>query len=275
MFLRFKSFISLALVIFAGASIVSAQETTGKKDEKKTEAPQTINNKDAIKLATADSVVESTIVIYAFPTGRDILNQIRKTTIERGKTSFTKPDGSTENATFRRWILRAPTLEKEKVRLDQDFPSTRFSLVYNGEKTFGIFNESVFVPREDASKSFENQIIHGPEAILRYKENESKIELVKRDKIMGVDFYVIDVTDKLSRKTRFFISAKSFRIMMLEYEEGGVKYMRKFYNYNYAQGTLVPFRTVLWANDKVVEETDTYTITFGQKVDEELFVAAS
>jgi hypothetical protein len=269
-FLRFNSFISLVLMVFAGASFVSAQETP----EKKPEAAATINSKDAIKLATAESVVESSIVIYAFPSGRETLNQIRKTTIERGKTSFIKPDGSTENATFRRWILRAPTLEKEKVRLDQDFPSSRFSLVYNGEKTFGIFQDQVFVPREDASKSFENQIVHGPEALLRFKENESKIEMAKRDKIMGVEFYVIDVTDKLNRKTRFFISAKSFRIMMLEYEEGGVKYMRKFYNYNYAQGTLVPFRTVLWANDKIVEETDTYTITFGQKVDEGLFVAA-
>jgi hypothetical protein len=61
--------------------------------------------------------------------------------------------------------------------------------------------------------------------------------------------------------------------MMLEYEDGGVKYKRKFYNYNYAQGTLVPYRSVLWANDKVVEETQISTITFGQKVDEDLFKA--
>lgn len=271
MFLRFKSFTSLVLMVFAGSSIILAQENP----EKKPEAAATINNKDAIKSATADSVVESSIVIYAFPAGRVTLNQIRKTTIERGKTSFTRANGAVENATFRRWILRAPTLEKEKVRLDQDFPSSRFSLVYNGERTFGIFQDQVFVPREDASKSFENEIVHGPEALLRYKENESKIELAKRDKILGVELYVIDVTDKLNRKTRFFISVKSFRIMMLEYEDGGVKYLRKFYNYNYAQGTLVPFRTVLWANDKIVEETDTYTITFGQKVDEGLFVGAS
>jgi hypothetical protein len=28
---------------------------------------------------------------------------------------------------------------------------------------------------------------------------------------------------------------------------------------------------VLWADDKIVEETDISTITFGQKVDEEMF----
>ena len=58
---------------------------------------------------------------------------------------------------------------------------------------------------------------------------------------------------------------------MLTYEENGVKYRRKFYDYNYAQGTLVPYRTVLWADDKIIEETDVGTVTYGQKVDDELF----
>jgi hypothetical protein len=63
--------------------------------------------------------------------------------------------------------------------------------------------------------------------------------------------------------------------MMLEYEDGGNKYRRKFYDYNYAQGTLVPYRTVLYEGDKVVEETDVGTVTFGQKVEESLFPAAA
>jgi hypothetical protein len=116
-------------------------------------------------------------------------------------------------------------------------------------------------------------VVRGLEALLRYKENESKLELAGREKLMGVDFYQLDVTDKQARKTRFYISAKSFRVMMLEYEEAGVKFRRKFYNYNYAQGTLVPYRSVLWADDKVVEESEISTITFGQKVDDELFKA--
>ena len=36
---------------------------------------------------------------------------------------------------------------------------------------------------------------------------------------------------------------------------------------------VVPYRTVLWADDKIVEETNVGTVTFGQKVDEELFKA--
>ena len=114
-------------------------------------------------------------------------------------------------------------------------------------------------------KDLKIKIWHGLEALLRYKENESKIELVKRDKVMGVDYFLVDVKDKQNRQTRFFISAKSFQVKMLEYAEGDVKYRRKFYDYNYVQGTLVPYRSVLWADGKQVEETEIQTISFGQK----------
>ena len=122
-------------------------------------------------------------------------------------------------------------------------------------------------------RSFENQIIHGLKALLRYKENGSTLELQPKEKLFGVDYYIIDVTDKEGRKTRFFVSARTFRVMMLAYEDEGIKYRRKFYDYKYAQGTLVAYRTVLWADEKQIEETEIGTITFGQKVDEDLFKA--
>ncbi len=231
--------------------------------------------KGALKPTTADGVVETSILLYAYPGGRATLNQIRKTTLERGRSSITGADGHVEQNGYQRYVIRAESLDKEKIRLDQDTPKARFSLVFNDAKIFGIYNNTVFTPREDALKAFENQIFHGTEAMLRYKENGSTLELASHEKISGVDYYIVDVTDKQGRKTRFYVSAKSFRILMLTYDDGGVKYKRRFYNYNYAQGTLVPFRSVLWAGDKIVEESDVLTVTFGQKVDEELFKAAS
>lgn len=227
-----------------------------------------------LKNITAEQVVETSLIAaYGFGSGRGLLNQIRKTTSERGKASYTNAEGKIEQANYQKFIIRAESLDKEKIRLDQEFPNARYSLVLNEDKIFGIYNNTVFTPREDAAKSFENQIVRGLEAFLRYKENGSTIELGPREKIMGVDYYLIDLTDKQGRKTRFYVSAKSWRVLMLTYEEGGVKYKRKFYDYNYAQGTLVPFKTVLWADEKIVEETEIGTVTFGQKVDEELFRA--
>ena len=267
--MRFKYF-SLFAVLLMSVSIVFAQGTSVKKEEKKQD--NKAQSSDANKNATAEQVAESVIVVYGVVGGgREYLKQIRKTTIERGKMSFVNAEGRTEQANCERLVLRGDSLDKERIRFDQETPSSKFALVYNNDKVFGIFNDAVFAPREDATKAFQNQIWHGLEALLRYKENGSTLALDKREKLMGVDFYVLDVTDKQNRKTRFYISSKTFRVMMLEYTQDDIKYRRKFYDYNYQQGTLVPFRTVLWANDKQIEETDIQTISFGQKVEEDMF----
>lgn len=271
MFLRFKSITIFAFLILTGFLFVSAQENSNKannqekeKKEKKNSKPPSID----VKNPTADQVAELAILVYGT---RENLNQIRKTTIERGRVSVVNPEGVTERANYERWTLRAENMEKERVRFDQEYPNAKYALIYNGDKIFGLFNDSTFTPREDASKAFENQIWHGLETLLRYKENGSKLELSGRDKLMNVEFFLLDVTDRQNRKTRFYVSTKTYRVMMLEYTENDTKYRRKFYNYNYAQGTLVPYRTVLWANDKQVEETEIQTISFGQKVEESIF----
>ena len=274
---RFKpsAIVALLIVLVCGAGFGQqpAEQKTEQNDEKKPTANAA--SKDPTKNPTADVVAESVIFVYGLGGGRQTLNQIRKTALERGKINVLDGEGKTTQVTYQRWTQRAETLSKEKIRFDQEFPNARYALVFNEEKIFGVVDDQVFVPRDDASKAFENQIVHGLEALLRYKENESKVELIGgKEKIFGVEYFILDVTDKQSRKTRFYISAKSFRVMMLDYEQEGVKYRRKFYDYNYAQGTLVPFRTTLWAGDKMIEETEVGTITFGQKIDEALFAGS-
>jgi len=251
-----------------------AQAATPSPVPVETPAQQKTDAKIDLKNPTAEQVVESTIVIYAYPGGRPVLDQIRKTTIERGTTSVTQSDGKVERANYQRYIIRGGTLDAERIRLDQEFPSVRYSLVKNGDKVFMIYNESIYNPREDAAKAFHNQNYRGLDGLLRYKENGSTIASGGKEAKLGVEYHLIDVTDKQGNKTRYYISAKRFRVMMLEYEEAGSKYQRKFYDYNYAQGTLVPYKTVLYRDDKVVEETEIGTITFGQRVDESLFPAA-
>jgi hypothetical protein len=172
---------------------------------------------------------------------------------------------------YERRILRGESLEKERIRVDQEFPNAKYAMIYSDSKIVGLFNETVFTPREEASKAFQNQIWHGLEALLRYKENGSTVQLTGREKHMGVEYFVLDMTDKGNRKTRFYISANTFRVMWLEYTADDIKYMRKFYDYRYAQGTLVPYRTVLFANGKQIEESTISTATFGQKLEENIF----
>ena len=253
-------------------SLVSAQENNS--DDKKSKNNDKKADKIDLKkgLKTGVQVAEFAIIVYSnSPFGRARLNQIRKTTVEIGKIRVTNPDGSIVNSNYEQKIMRGESLEKERIRLNQKFPDAEYSLIYDGKKTFGLYNDSVFTPREDAVRSFENRIWRGTEALLRYKENGSEVKLENEEKIMGVTLYVVRLTDKDKRETTYYVSKKTLRVMMLTYEDSGVKYRRKFYNHNYAQGILVPYRSVLWANDQVVEEKDISTITFGQTLDEGIF----
>ncbi len=249
-----------------------AETPAAVKDEKKPEVFVPIS-KDPSKPVTAEQVAESSLFIYALPGGRTTLNQIRKTVVERGKISVANVEGKMEPMTYQLFSTRGETSDKDKVKIDLDASTARYALVFAGDRVFGIFNDREFSPREDASQAFQNRVFYSIEKLLRYKEDGSKIEFGGREKMLGVEYFLIDLTDKAGHKMRFYVSTKTFRVMMIDYEDGGVKYRRKFYNYNYAQGTLYPFETALYAGDKLLEQAEVGTVTFGQKVDDAVFTA--
>jgi hypothetical protein len=272
-FLHFKSFILSTSLVFGSVFGVFAQaiapQATPAKEEKKNDKAAKSNANAAL---TAEQVAELTVFVYGrMVGGRDGLKQIRKTSVERGKISINNTDGTTENAIYEIKTMRGDSLDKEKIRFDQEFPSSRFALLYNDNKIIGVFNDSVFTPREEASKGFQSQIWHSIEALLRYKENGATVKLVGKEKYMGAEYHVLELTDKENRQTKFYVSAKLYRVMWLEYMQGEVKYQRRFYDYREAQGTLVPYRSVLFANGKQVEETNISTVTYGQRLEESLF----
>lgn len=263
--IRRISFIT-ALLLLCSPALYAQDETAPGDKPAESQAQLTKEQTEGVQIA------EASIIVYSGLTGRVGLGQVRKTTVEIGKITYIQPDGSRQNADYTRRVIRGDSFGEEKIRFDQKFANAEYALVFDRGSIFGVTSGNFrFDPREDAQRSFRNRIVHGVEALLRYRENGSTVELKESEKIMGVDYNVLEMTDKQDRKTRFYVSKKSYRVLMLEYEDGGVKYRRKFYDHNYAQGTLVPYRSVLWADDKIIEEVDIATITFGQVVEESLF----
>ena len=151
-----------------------------------------------------------------------------------------------------------------------------YSLIFDDGKLWGLINGAAFTPRQDASASFISQHHHSLDTLLRYKECGSTLTLVGKDQQKGLDLYVVDLTDKEQRKTRFYISARSLRVLWLEYEEGPpggvpVKYTRKFLDYRIVQQTLAPYRIVLLENGRESQVTSVLTITYGVKVSDSIF----
>jgi hypothetical protein len=232
---------------------------------------------DDPKTLTAEQIAETVIAYAGNGFGRVVLTQIRRNGIERGKLTRPADDGRTEEVRYEMRFVRGDKSEKDRVRFDSKTPQSEYSLVYGEGRIFGIINGSVFTPRADATADFIAQQAHSIDALLRYKENESKVSSAGKDKHLGVDVYVIDLTDKANRRTRYFVSARTFRVLWLEYEEmppgaaSPVKYTRRFYDYRLAQGTLVPYRTVLLEDGKQTLESRILTITYGVKMEDSLF----
>jgi hypothetical protein len=259
-----------------GGNKPPAQDSAQKPDKSKTDKPAAKQpaGKVDLKNLTVEQVVETAIAIYG---GRPGLTQIRRNGYERGRMISTLRDGRTEDGTYERRFIRGESTDKDKVRLDQKTSSLEYSLIYGEGKTWGLLNGSMFTPRSEATANFLSQMWHGIDALLRYKEDGSTIALAGKDKQQNVDLYIIDLTDKEKRVTRYYISQKFFRILWLEYEEpetaGGtpVKFMKKFHDYQYIQGTLVPKRTVLYEDGQQRQETQLMSVTYGIKMDDTLF----
>jgi hypothetical protein len=229
------------------------------------------------KEATAEQIAEGVILIAGNGFGRAVLNQIRRNGIERGRSTRMMNDGRSEEARYELRFVRGDKSEKDKVRIDNKTAQAEYSMIYGAGRIFGIINGSPFTPRAEASADFISQQTHSIDALLRYKENESKLSSAGKDKQRGIDVYVIDLIDTANRKTRYFISAKSFRVLWLEYEETPpgattpIKYTKRFYDYRIAQSTQVPYRTVLMEDGKQILETRILTVTYGVKMEDSLF----
>lgn len=229
------------------------------------------------KTFTAEQVIESVIALYGNGGGRAVLEQIRRNGVERGQLTQIGNDGRTEKADYYWRFIRGASSDKDKFRLDQKSPQLEYALVHNGGQTWGVMKGSSFTPRQDAADNFLAPHRHGLDALLRYKENGSTIALAGREKHKGLDLYVMDLTDKEKRRTRYYVSATTARVLWLEYEEPGpdaanpIKYMTKFFDYRVAQGTLVPKRTLTFEGGKQIQEKTVKTITYGVKMDDSLF----
>jgi hypothetical protein len=250
---------------------IKQQSKQDNKQDAKPEPPKQ-NGKGDTKF-TAEQIVESVILIYGSRPG---LEQIRRNGVERGRITRTTTEGNQEELEYERRFIRGENLDKDKIRIDQKLPTMEYSLIFGDGKLWGLINGAAFTPKSDTSASFISQHHHSLDSLLRYKECGSTITLVGKDAQKGLDLYVIDLEDKDKRKTRYYISARSLRVLWLEYEEGNpggvpVKYTRKFLDYRVVQQTLAPYRTVLMEGDKQSQETRVLTITYGVKVSDSIF----
>ena len=275
--LIFALIVLCAILLPVSAQDAKPAETPAKKTPTKAAkpAPAKDNKSNSDVKFTAEQIVESVILMYGT---RPALDHIRRNGAERGKIIRYTAEGNAEEANYERRFIRGADLNKDKIRLDQKMSTMEYSLIFGEGKLFGLINGAAFTPRQDAMTSFISQHHHSIDSLLRYKECGSTLAVVGKEQQKGLDLFVVDLTDKDQRKTRYFISSRTLRILWLEYQEGvpggpAVKYTKKFLDYRPVQQTWVPYRTILYENGREAQEVRVSNITYGIKVSDAIFKA--
>ena len=263
---------ALAALSVAGAwrTAAAAQEKEAPKEEKPKQQEAQKPVKADRDNPTGEQVAETVLLVYG---SREGLKQIRRTGVERGKITRTAADGRPEEIAYERTFKRGETFDKDKVRLDQRMSSIEYSLVFNDGHVTGILRGTPFTPKQEDVDWIMTERVHGIDALLRYKESGAAVKFNGKESQKGLDLWVVELTDKEKKTTRYYVSTKTARVLWLEYEEEAVKYKRTFHNYRIVQGTLVPYRTVLYAGDRQVEESQVLTVTYGVRMEDSIFAA--
>ena len=296
--------LSVSLVaLLIGASLVPAQRRAGGgKDAKPADASQKEDGKlptekdlekkkaeakaAAAKLSPVELIVETSIVAYG---GRKQLDTVRAAIQEEGAIRLASDQGDlTGNYTLRAMRREKSWLDLLRVDLEMTPPvaadankppAIKYVIGFNGASVWSAQNGQYITLAPSAERAFRAQLTHEYTALLRYKEDGSKIELVGPETVVGIDTNMIDLTTPTGEKTRFWVSTKTYRVIQAEYEvklddsQPPTKYLLKYFYtpFKVVQNTLVPLRRVMTQDGKFVQEITLNNIVYSAKLDPEVF----
>ena len=261
--------------------VPGAKELEKAKKQEDAKAPQ-------VKLSQGEAMVELALIAYGT---RKQLETARAAIQETGTIRLATETGDLVG----NYLLRSIRKEKSSqdlLRVDlelsapdnaqgQTSPPIKYVIGFNGASVWSAQNGQYINPRAGADIAFRGQLTHEYMALLRYKEDGSKLEYVGPETVVGVTTNVIDLTTPDGEKTRYWLSAKTYRVLHCEYElklaEGQppTKYRIDYYYTPFStavvQNTLVPVRREMKQDGKFVQEIKLTNIIYSAKVDPEIF----
>ena len=259
--------------------VPSEKEMEKAKKQEETKAAQ-------VKLTQAETAIELAIIAYG---GRKQLEIARAAIQESGTIRLATDQGDLSGNYLLRSMRKEKT-SKDLLRVDlelspgegsQSTPPIKYIIGFNGASVWSAQNGQYVTPRAGADVAFRAQLTHEYMALLRYKEDGSKLDYVRLENVVGVDTFVIDMTTAEGEKTRFWLSAKTYRILHSEYElklvegQAPTKYRIDYYytpsSLAVVQNTLVPVRREMKQDGKFVQEIKLTSMTYSAKIDPEVF----
>lgn len=232
------------------------------------------------KARTAQDIVERALLSYG---GRPALYVIQRNGVYRANlrliNSTNSGSGIQEAKSVTRFI-RKPKLSDDMVTIELELPDLKYSITTDGKEVWSTQNGLPHTPSEQEVKGFRSAHEHHYEALLRYKENESKIEYTGSNKIGTLDLDQISLTSPQGIKTVYEISRRTGRIIYINYEEKlaenapPVKYRLYFKDFRVIQNSIIPYEIQVFQDGKLIEERKVVEAAFNVQMEEKIFKSA-
>ena len=223
-----------------------------------------------------EDIVERSIMSY-YGTRAGLYGIQRNGTL-RALIKFISPDGTREGKSVTKFI-RKDKLADDLLMIDLELPGTRYTIGFDGKETWAIQDGEVQKPGESAADAFRSAHEHSYEALLRYKENGSKLEYVGTNKFGTLEMDIVDLISPTGARTRYEISRRTGRIIYANYEDTSaskstpVKFRIYFKDFHLIQNTWLPYEIQVFQDGKLVEERKVVESVFNIQLDEKAFKA--
>ncbi|GBC81114.1 hypothetical protein HRbin10_00219 [bacterium HR10] len=220
-------------------------------------------------------IVQRTIAAYG---GEASVYLLRQRGQLRGFVKAYLEDGSTREGEITIRFLHRLEKQDELRQVELRFPNAPTLIItYDGERVWGTENGAPIVLRLRTEAAFRAELKHNYEALLRYREYKAQVKYVGREKRSGIDVDVLDLVRPDGSTTRYFISARTFRILHLEYDvtvplvNRPIRFRDSFYDFRVVQTTLVPYRTERYEDGRLVQEIRFTEVAYGMQIEESQF----
>lgn len=227
----------------------------------------------AEKIPKPEEVAERAIIAYG---SRAAVYAVQRNGTLRALVKFISADGTREGKIVTKFI-RKEKLKDDLRIVDLDLPGTRYILGFDGKETWNIHDGEIQKLSDEVIKAFHVAHAHSYESLLRYKENDAKLEYVANTKLGNLEMDIVDLTLPDGVRTRYEVSRKSGRILYLSYEEKAnpqtepSKFRLYFKDFRVIQNTLVPYITMVYQDDKLIEERKVVESVFNVQLKEDAF----
>lgn len=228
------------------------------------------------KLLSADQVVERALLAYG---GRPAIYSIQRNGILRANIKLITPTGTLDGRMVSKFIRKAK-LGEDLMMIELDLPEMKYSISTDGKNVWSTENGLAHKPSDQEIRGFKGAHEHHYEALLRYKENEAKIEFTGSNKIGTLDLDQIRLTSKEGIVTQYEISRRTGRIIYVNYEEKSdssatpVRYRLYFKDFRVIQNTMIPYEVQVFQNGKLIEERKIVEAAFNVQMEEKIFKPA-